>query len=167
MATASQRVVERIPGKDDEHGAGGRFAYVELEARNVDEFEKLRAEAAASPAFVRYDFEGTMGRKIGGDNAVKTEAEAKKNVVKAAAQAAAKKTPTLTAAQKAKLTGQDVEAAGESVPEPVADSSDQAEGAEVAPAPTTSTDASTTTDGEKLSPRDIARAKLLAKKKEA
>lgn len=159
MATAAQRVLERIPGKDDEHGAGGKYAYVELEARNVDEFEKLRAEAAASPAFTRYDFEGTMGRKVAG--ATSGDAD-KVAVVKAAAKAAAKKTPTLTAEQKAQLTG-------ETTTDPTSAAPAESTSTEEAGVsePTSDEDTAASAEAEKLSPRDIARQRLLARKKGA
>lgn len=163
MATARERssirVYERIPGKDAESGAGGKYAFMELEAGNVSEFETLRAEAEKSPAFVRYDFDGSVGRKILGREVDEVDSPVTATqVVKAAAAAAKAKTPAKNVEAAAAEPNKVGSADAEKAPTGEAESS-----APVTPSAPASTSVAVEGSGS-MTPLEIARAKLLAKK---
>lgn len=154
MATARERkatrILERIPGRDGELGAGGRYAFLELEAENVDAFEALRAEAAESPLLLHYDFGGTLGRKIAGEESEEDEPVVqKKAVVKKAAAAAKARTPASKKVA-APAAESEVDSAGDEEAAVEADNAQE---------PSSSAAAT-----EGLSPLEIARQKLLAKR---
>jgi hypothetical protein len=142
---AAQEVIERIPHP------GVQYAYLELRAGNVNEFEKLRDDVLASDSLAHY--RAAMAGS-GGE-----------------AKAAVKKTPTLTAAQKAKLTGEKSEArpvvdgdSGEGQGAAGSDGGASASDAAEPVSPPAPSAAPAAASNEGLSPREIARQKLLAKK---
>jgi hypothetical protein len=141
------RVYEQIPHP------GVPYAYLALEAGNVNEFAKLKADAIADDSLAHYR-SALMGQQ-------------------ASAKEAPKPTPRLTAAQKAKLVGKEEESSpvqqvdgdeeGEQAIEAGSDTSTDAADAPVAPdSPAQSEESAEETPKERA--RRIARERLMARK---
>ena len=146
VAKAAVRITERIPHKDVS------YAYLELEAASVNEFQSLRDEALTSPALSHYAFAAKAP-------AVPT--------TPAAAPAATVPDPVETGAGDADTTDEDAAAGASEAPTASAPQSEMspAEKAKAAiaakaAAPVAAADPST----EGLSPREIAKQRMLAKK---
>lgn len=145
MATAREktlRITERIPHKDVS------YAYLELEAPNVNEFASLRAEALASEALSHYAFaaDAPAERQTAEDFTT-----AKQAVVKSAAAAARAKTKKSAVVQTV-----DEPAEGEEGEESGSDDSTVASDAPVAPTSPAQSDG--------LTARERARQRLEAKR---
>jgi len=150
MATARERAVQRVYEQIPHPGV--QYAYLALEAGNVDEFESLKAEAMKSPALAHYRSALSGQAAVGAEEAV---GEKKATVSKAAAAAKArtKKAPAEVPTPAAEDAG--------TGPADAAEESD----ATTADAPETSEDSAEETPKEKA--RRIARERLMSRQKGA
>lgn len=154
MATARERAVQRVYEQIPHPGV--QFAYLALEAGNVDEFESLKAEALKSPALAHYR------SALSGQAAVTAEETVteKKATVKAAAAAAKARTKKSSETATKPDTEEGASDAGEGSDSPK-DASDASD------APSAPAQSETAEESPKDKARRIARERLMSRQKGA